>query len=168
VNQLSPKAEVFYRRLMSVVDDFGRFDGRPALLRGRLYALQLDRVRESDISCWMAECQKVGLIALYTVDSKPYLLFHKLGPARAEKSKYPDPPPELEVRRASVNGCAQAKTGAPYSDSGADSSAGAGSGPPTPGKERFQKRPRLTPEEAARRALEAEKARREGKRHADD
>jgi hypothetical protein len=168
VNELSPRAELFYRRLMSVVDDFGRFDARPALLRGRLFALQLDRVRESDISCWMAECQKVGLIALYTVDGKPYLLFHKLGPARAKESKYPAPPPELELKRASVNGCAQTQTGAPYSYSGADTGAGAGAGPPTPGKERFQKRPRLTPEEAARRALEAEHARREGKRHADD
>ncbi len=33
VNLLSWEAEVFYRRLMSVVDDYGRFHAHPALLR---------------------------------------------------------------------------------------------------------------------------------------
>jgi len=42
--------EVFYRRLLSVVDD---------------YPLQVDRVREADISRWMAICQKAGMIVLY-------------------------------------------------------------------------------------------------------
>lgn len=92
VNSLSPAGEVFYRRLMSVVDDFGRFDGRAAVLRGRLYALQLDRVREADVVRWIAECEKANLIRLYTVGGKPYLLFRKLGPARAKESRYPPPP----------------------------------------------------------------------------
>lgn len=92
VNALTPQAEVFYRRLMSVVDDFGRFDARPAVLRGRLYPLQLDRVREADLDRWIAECVKASLIRLYTVGSGQYILFHKLGEPRAKSSKFPAPP----------------------------------------------------------------------------
>lgn len=113
VNALSFPAEVFYRRLMSVVDDFGRFDGRLAVLRCRLYSLKVETVREADIAGWVAECAAVGLVSLYAVDAdgrarwvsaagggaaslpndqKPYLLLHKLGPARAKASKCPPPP----------------------------------------------------------------------------
>lgn len=126
VNSLTAHEEVFYRRLMSVVDDFGRFDGRVPILRSRLYALK-PTTRETDIPHWIAACEKVGLILLYEVDGKPYILFHKLGQPRAEDSKYPDPPPEIICWRASVNGCAQMKTGAPYSDSSSESNSSSGS-----------------------------------------
>lgn len=113
VNELSFPAEVFYRRLMSVVDDFGRFDGRPSVLRSRLYPLRVESVREADISRWIAECEKAGLLVLYAVngagssrwiatcekaglaaskDERVYVLFHKLGSPRAKESKYPAPP----------------------------------------------------------------------------
>lgn len=159
VNGLSFPAEVFYRRLMSVVDDFGRFDGRPAVLRGRLYALKLDTVREADISRWIAECEKAGLIALYTVQQKPYLLFLKLGPARAKQSKFPAPPAQAEDApgqsasandcerlHADVNGCAQVKSDVPYSGSysgtGSDSGSGSDSraGGPSPATDTGGKR----------------------------
>ncbi len=139
VNKLKPPEEVFYRRLMSVVDDFGRFDGRPQVLRGRLYPLRIDDVREADISRWIAACEKAGLIALYSHDGKPYILFGKLGSPRAKESKYPPPPPEIERGQlASVNTCAQMKTDAnecthmnssvPGSGSGSGTSAGSGTG----------------------------------------
>lgn len=133
-------AEVFYRRLMSVVDDFGRFDGRPSVLRGRLYPLQIDKVREADITRWIAECEKAGLIALYSAVGKPYILFRKLGSPRSKESKWPPPPPEAETvaQHASVNicaqtqtdenGCAQVLSDAPYSGSGSGTSSGTGTG----------------------------------------
>ena len=135
VNELSFPAEVFYRRLMSVVDDYGRFDGRPAILRGRLFALKIDSVREADITRWIAECVKAGLLALYTVDAKPYILFTKLGSPRAKESKYPPPPSEPDPQpdqHTSVNGCAQMKTDAngcaqPQTDA-PGSGSGSGSG----------------------------------------
>lgn len=133
VNTLSFQAEVFYRRLMSVVDDFGRFDGRAAVLRGRLYSLKLDTVREADIARWIAECEKAGLIALYAVDDKPYLLFHRLGTPRAKESKYPPPPADVTACRkhllSDVNGCAQTRADVPYSGSGSGADASTDTNP---------------------------------------
>lgn len=92
VDKLSIPAELFYRRLMSVVDDFGRFDARPVILKVNCYPLRVDVVREADISRWIAECEKAGLIVLYAVDSKPYLGLTDFRQAvRAKQSKYPPP-----------------------------------------------------------------------------
>jgi hypothetical protein len=128
---------VFYRRLMSVVDDFGRFDGRVTVLRSRLYPLQLDKVREADIPRWIAECEKAGLVRLYTVGGKQFILFHKLGPARAKDSKYPAPASTQAF--TDVNGCAQPQAdvnvrdqpyaSVPYSGSGSIPDSYSGSGP---------------------------------------
>jgi hypothetical protein len=92
VDALSLGAEVFYRRLMSVVDDFGRIDARPVLLRSKLYPVRPDRVTEADVVGWLDECEAAGLVARYSVAGRPYLLFHKLGEPRAKSSKYPAPP----------------------------------------------------------------------------
>lgn len=91
VNSLSVAAEVFYRRLMSVVDDFGRFDGRPSLLRVSCYPLRVDAVREADLSRWIAECVKAGLLVLYAVDGKHYLEIQDFKQQTRAKSKYPPP-----------------------------------------------------------------------------
>lgn len=93
VNQLSWPAEVFYRRLMSVVDDYGRYEGRPSILRAALYPLQLEKVSASDVVKWMGECSEAGLVRRYTVDSKDYLEICKFQQRlRAMKSRYPPPP----------------------------------------------------------------------------
>lgn len=113
VNSLSPGAELFYRRLMSVVDDFGRFDARLTVLRSRCYPLTVTQVRETDISRWIAECETAGLIALYEVAGKSYILFQKLGTPRALSSKYPEPPD------SSARSCAHVR---PYSGSSSDTS----------------------------------------------
>jgi hypothetical protein len=77
---------------MSVVDDFGRFDARPLMLRVSCYPLRVDRVREADISRWMDELQKAGLIALYAVNGKQYLEMADFRQQiRAKESKYPSP-----------------------------------------------------------------------------
>lgn len=125
VNALSVPAELFYRRLMSVVDDFGRFDARPSVLRSRCYPLRVASVREADISRWLAECETAGLIALYSSDGRQYLLFRKLGEPRAKTSKFPAPPAGLENicahMRADENICKQTRAYVPDSDSDSDS-----------------------------------------------
>ena len=96
VDMLTPQGELFYRRLMSVVDDFGRFDGRPQMLRVSCFPLRVDRVREADISRWLDELQTAGLIALYAVNGKPYLEMHDFRQqVRAKESRYPAKPDSL-------------------------------------------------------------------------
>ncbi|MBU2763346.1 MULTISPECIES: DnaT-like ssDNA-binding domain-containing protein [Acidithiobacillaceae] len=111
--------EVFYRRLMSIVDDHGRHEATPQLLRAKLYPLQVDTVRVADITRWMAACQKAGLIALYAYpsvaasprwisadetaglsvcDGKPYLVLENFGQQVRAKSKCPPPPGSEDER----------------------------------------------------------------------
>lgn len=90
VNKLSWPAEVFYRRLMSVVDDYGCFDGRPEIIRIHVFPLRIDKVSSSDLSKWMRECADAGLVRRYIVNNKPYvelLDFHQR--LRSKNRKYP-------------------------------------------------------------------------------
>lgn len=89
-------SEVFYRRLLSVVDDYGRHEAGIQLLRSKCYPLQTDDVRVADITRWMAACQKAGLIALYEVAGKRYLEVAKFGQQRRTDSKFP-PPPAIDI-----------------------------------------------------------------------
>lgn len=73
VNALSCEAEVFYRRLMSKVDDHGTYDGRPSILLAHLYALRLDRVTTLHIEQWLSDCVAAGLLVAYTNAGKPYV-----------------------------------------------------------------------------------------------
>lgn len=93
VNLLGWPAEVFYRRLHSVVDDFGRYYAKPELLRAACYPLQLDKVGNSDIGKWLEATRKAALVRTYTVDGKEYLeLLDFRQQVRAKDSKFPQPP----------------------------------------------------------------------------
>jgi len=92
VNALSERAELFYRRLMSVVDDYGRFSANLTLLRASCYPLKLDGVKEDSIKKHLAEAVDAGLIVLYTVGSKQCLQLQDFGQRIQSKSKYPEPP----------------------------------------------------------------------------
>ena len=92
VNKLSWPAETFYRRLMSVVDDYGRYDGRVQILRSSLYPLKLNQVSDADIAKWADECSTAGLVSFYEVEGKRYLEILKFGQRlRAMQSKWPPP-----------------------------------------------------------------------------
>ena len=92
INALSPNAELFYRRLMSVVDDFGRFSAHHTLLRAACYPLKLDSVKEDSIKKHLAECVDAGLIVLFTVAAKTFLELQDFRQqVRAKESKYPAP-----------------------------------------------------------------------------
>lgn len=84
--------EVFYRRLMSVVDDYGRTEANPQLLRARCYPLQTDTVRVADITRWIAACEKAGVILGYAVEGKQYLELSKFQQQQRTASKCPPPP----------------------------------------------------------------------------
>lgn len=72
IDALSPKAEVFFTRLIMKVDDYGRFYADVRLLHANLFPLKAD-YRNADIAAWLNECKAARLIAVYTVASKEYL-----------------------------------------------------------------------------------------------
>lgn len=84
-------AEVFYRRLMSVADDYGRYDGRKSMLRAALYPLQLEKVSDSDIGKWRLETAKAGLVRVYAVEGKEYVQIEKFDQRIQGRPKYPAP-----------------------------------------------------------------------------
>ena len=93
VNALEPLTELFYRRLMSVVDDYGRTEAHPTLLRSSCYPLLIDKVDEPTVKNHLKECQNVGLIQLYTVEGKHFIQLRNFNQqVRAKVSKFPQPP----------------------------------------------------------------------------
>jgi len=113
VNCLSAEAEVFYRRLMSVADDFGRYDGRLSILRSNLYPLRPEKVTDQDINKWIKECVDSGCIFFYKVDNKPYIEIWNFGQTiRIKKAKYPENPNKPQATashlQTSANNCEQA------------------------------------------------------------
>ena len=95
IAKLAWPAEVFYRRLMSVVDDFGRYHAHPTLLRAACYPLQLEKVSDSDIGKWISACEEAALVRVYPAqDGKRYLeVLNFNQQQRAKASKFPQPPP---------------------------------------------------------------------------
>jgi len=106
-----------------VVDDFGRFNADPDLLLAACFPLRTKTVLESEIDLWLSELETAGrtttepgLIIRYEVAGKRYLELLKLGPPRAQNSKYPGP------TRALANIYAHVQTSVPSSGSGSGSS----------------------------------------------
>lgn len=94
VSALSWAEEVFYRRLMSIADDYGRHEANPQLIRARCYPLQTDAVKAKDVSAWMEACQKAGILTLYSAGGKTYLQINKFQQQTRTASKCPAPDSE--------------------------------------------------------------------------
>ncbi len=91
IDSLDVHGERFFTRLIMKVDDFGRYSANVKLLKSNLFPLKSD-VRETDISRWIAACEKSGLIALYNVAQKEYLqVLNFKQTLRQKKEKYPPP-----------------------------------------------------------------------------
>ncbi len=98
------ESEVFYRRLFSVADDYGRYDARPAVLRAHLYPLQIDKMSETGIARCLRECERVRLVRLYSVDERPYLEIANFGQRVQSKPKWPGPDEEPRCRSVAHGG----------------------------------------------------------------
>jgi hypothetical protein len=107
VNELDAPAEVFYRRLMSVVDDHGLFDARLRILRTELYPLRIDHVKETSIAGWLKQCVTARLLRLYEVDGKPFLQMLDTNWQVRSKPKWPTPPVDNPVQNATASNCSQ-------------------------------------------------------------
>lgn len=92
VAKLNWAEEVFYRRLMSVTDDHGRFYANPMLLRASCYPLHLDKVSDVDVGKWLTSCVTAGLVSVYPAsDGKRYLQIERFNQRVQSKSKFPAP-----------------------------------------------------------------------------
>ena len=115
VASLDAATEVFYRRMINVVDDFGRFELDTLLIRSHAFPVH-QNISESDISAWLARCEQAGLIVIYEVAGRHYLVLTKTERPRAQNSRYPDPPRDVVEKFGlftDVNTCPRVKTSAP-------------------------------------------------------
>jgi len=90
VDELSMGAEVFYRRLMSVVDDYGRFYAIPSTLRGACWPTRPEKAPEDDICVWLAECVEQQLIHVFEVKGRRFLQVADFKQQVRAKSKFPE------------------------------------------------------------------------------
>ena len=93
INDLSDFNFRLWACLITYVDDYGRGDARPAVIKGRCFPLR-DRVTVKDIDSGLHVLADTGCVSLYTVDGEPYLCFpnwSKHQSIRNKKSKYPGP-----------------------------------------------------------------------------
>lgn len=92
IDLLDSEQEVFFYRLMVVVDDFGLMDARLSILKAKCYPLK--SIEINSIQQNLARLQEVGLVRLYQVGGKPYLSitnWAKHQQIRAKRAKYPTP-----------------------------------------------------------------------------
>lgn len=83
--------EVVYYRLIVNCDDYGRFDGRPAIIKSRLFPLR-GNVTDKSVDEAVRRLASAGLVILYEKDGKPYLClptWDRHQQVRAKKSRYP-------------------------------------------------------------------------------
>jgi hypothetical protein len=102
INALSLGAEVLYRRLMSVADDYGRFYANPITVRGACWPTCPGRVSEDQVRGWLFDCSAGDhpLINIYQYDGCLYLVINNFQQQQRTKSKFPSPPlsPDISVR----------------------------------------------------------------------
>lgn len=93
IDQLSWFEEVLFYRLIVNCDDFGRFDGRPAIIKNRLFPLK-ENITLKSVSSGINTLASAGLVTLYEFEGKPYLYLPTWNDhqnVRAKRSKYPEP-----------------------------------------------------------------------------
>lgn len=93
VDRLSWFEEVLFYRLIVNCDDFGRFDGRTAVIKNRLFPLK-DNLTIKSVETAINKLASAGLVALYVFEGKPYLYlptWNEHQTIRAKRSKYPEP-----------------------------------------------------------------------------
>lgn len=93
IDKLSWFDEVLFYRLLVNCDDYGRFDGRTAIIKSRLFPLKSNITDKSLVES-INRLSTVGLVMPYVCDGKPYLqlvTWDRHQRVRAKRGKYPEP-----------------------------------------------------------------------------
>lgn len=94
VDALSEMAENYFKRVLNIVDDYGRFEYDPLIILLRTYPRRMQRYTVQMVEDWTKECTKgeEPLITLYRIGRKRYLQVNQFRQRRRSKSKCPPPP----------------------------------------------------------------------------
>lgn len=76
---ISAFAERLFVRLIMKADDYGRFHGDARRIRSACFPLLVDAVADDDVTGWLHELAKAGLVELYQVDHKQLLQIPNFG-----------------------------------------------------------------------------------------
>lgn len=93
IDQLGWFEEVLFYRLIVNCDDFGRFDGRTAVIKNRLFPLK-ENLTLKNVEAAINKLARVGLITPYESGGKPFLFlptWNEHQSVRAKRSKFPEP-----------------------------------------------------------------------------
>ena len=114
VNQMSDFQFRVWVNLITYVDDYGRGDARPAIIKGNCFPLR-DRLAAKDIEAALNALADIGCVVLYEVDGRPYLCLpnwksHQV--VRNARSKFPEPPQAGNCKQlhATESNCMQLKS----------------------------------------------------------
>lgn len=113
LNQLSDFNFRLWVSLVTYVDDYGRGDARPAIIKGRCFPLR-ERVTVRDIESGLHVLADIGCINLYTVGGGSYLYFPNWGQhqrIQQKRSRYPAPDePDDQRENTNENGTSPSST----------------------------------------------------------
>ena len=164
LNQLSDFEFRLWVGLITYVDDAGRGDARPAIIKGRIFPLR-ERITSKEIESALNHMAVLGCIALYEVDGKPYLWFptwkvHQR--VRDCRPKYPDPPERGELPQVAADCGSRARESNPIQSNPIQSESESESNPNTSRASAFDAfwsaYPKKTGKEAARKSFARAKA----------
>lgn len=103
-NTVSFEAQSLFIRILTLVDDFGRYDARIAILHGQCFALRND-IKPQRTAAMRSELQRAKLIDVYEVDGREYLQIEQWQErARQDRSKFPDKSQVVEISTPAANG----------------------------------------------------------------
>ena len=97
LNRLSLGAEVMFYRLITQADDYGRFDARPPVIRGRCFPLKRD-IDDNKVAEWLEELCACSIVRCYEVSLVQYgefISWESHQRIRNKRSKFPDPNDKL-------------------------------------------------------------------------
>lgn len=104
IDVLSMGAEVTFYRMLVCVDDYGRIDARPKLLKSKLYPIK--DISLEEFTGYLDELYQSGLIWGYAVAGKSYIqvsTWDQYQQVRNKRSKYPAPDPDAQRTQPDIN-----------------------------------------------------------------
>lgn len=95
LDALSDGAERLFWRLVTIADDYGRFEADPRIILGKCFPMKIGTLKPEKVADWFQEMVKVDLARQYRVNDRLYGYFptwEKYQRIRAKESRYPPPP----------------------------------------------------------------------------